>query len=87
MIVIGFMLAAGYLAWFYFCIGRGVEKEALFTPLFMRGMASVIVSIVCLTSIVQSGLPFMVFPQALVINGFGFDVHISAVLNANTKLR
>lgn len=71
MIVIGFMLAAGYLAWFYFCIGRGVEKEALFTPLFMRGMASVIVSIVCLTSIVQSGLPFMVFPQALVINGFG----------------
>lgn len=71
MTVVAFILAAGYLAWFYFCIGRGVEKEALFIPLFMRGMASVIISIVYLTSIVQSGLPFMVFPQALVINGFG----------------
>ena len=33
-------------------------------------MASVIISIVFLTSIVQSGLPFQVFPQALTINGF-----------------
>lgn len=29
-----------------------------------------IISIVFLTSIVQSGLPFQVFPQALTINGF-----------------
>lgn len=70
MTVIGFSLAAGYLAWFYFGIGFGIEKEALFVPLFLRGMASVIISIVFLTSIVQSGLPFMVFPQALAINGF-----------------
>lgn len=70
MTVIGFSLAAGYLAWFYFGIGFGIEKEALFVPLFLRGMASVIISIVFLTSIVQSGLPFMVFPQALTINGF-----------------
>lgn len=42
----------------------------LFVPLFCRGMASVIISIVYLTSIVQSGLPFQVFPQALTINGF-----------------
>ncbi len=70
MTLISFSLAAGYLAWFYFGMGFGVEKEALFIPLFLRGMASVIVSIVFLTSIVQSGLPFMVFPQALTINGF-----------------
>ena len=70
MTVIAFTLAAGYLAWFYFGIGFGVEKEALFVPLFLRGMASVIISIVFLTSIVQSGLHFLVFPQALVINGF-----------------
>lgn len=70
MTVIGFALAAGYLAWFYFGIDYGVEKQALFVPLFMRGMASVIISIVFLTSILQGGLPFMVFPQALTVNGF-----------------
>lgn len=47
-----------------------MEKESLFLPLFMRGAASVIVSIVLLTSIVQSGLPFETFPQALTLNGF-----------------
>lgn len=70
MTAIGFALAAIYLAWFYFGIGEGVEKTALFVPLFFRGAASVIISIVFLTSIVQSGLPFQVFPQALTINGF-----------------
>ncbi len=55
---------------FYFLIDYGVEKEMLFIPLFARGMASVIISIVFLTSIVQSGLPFTEFPQALTINGF-----------------
>lgn len=70
MTAIGFALAAVYLAWFYFNIDYGVEKEALVVPLFIRGAASVIISIVFLTSIVQSGLPFQVFPQALTINGF-----------------
>lgn len=70
MTAIGFALAAVYLAYFYFMIDYGVEKEALFIPLFARGVASVIISIVFLTSIVQSGLPFTVFPQALTINGF-----------------
>lgn len=70
MTLIGFSLAALYLAWFYFGIDYGVEKEALFVPLFVRGAASVIISIVFLTSIVQSGLPFQVFPQAVTINGF-----------------
>ncbi|MDE6811561.1 MAG: hypothetical protein K2J15_04345 [Muribaculaceae bacterium] len=65
-----FALATGYLAWFYFMIDYGVEKEMLFLPLFMRGAASVIISIVYLTSIVQSGLPFQIFPQALTVNGF-----------------
>lgn len=70
MTIIAFTLAACYLAWFYFFIDYGVEKEALFLPLFIRGMSSVIISIVFLTSIVQSGLHFFVFPQALTINGF-----------------
>ena len=70
MTAIGFALAIVYLAYFYFFIDYGVEKEMLFIPLFFRGGASVIISIVFLTSIVQSGLPFQVFPQALTINGF-----------------
>lgn len=70
MTAIGFALAVVYLAWFYFFIDYAVEKEMLFLPLFFRGAASVIISIVFLTSIVQSGLPFQVFPQALTINGF-----------------
>lgn len=70
MTAIGFALAAVYLAYFYFLIDYGVEKEMLFIPLFVRGMASVIISIVFLTSIVQSGLHFFVFPQELTINGF-----------------
>lgn len=70
MTAIGFTLAIVYLACFYFLIDYGVEKEMLFVPLFFRGAASVIISIVFLTSIVQSGLPFQVFPQALTINGF-----------------
>ncbi|MDE6715585.1 MAG: hypothetical protein K2J74_03790 [Muribaculaceae bacterium] len=70
MTLIGFALLAMYLAYFYFLIDYGVEKEMLFVPLFCRGAASVIISIVYLTSIVQSGLHFFVFPQALTINGF-----------------
>ena len=70
MTAIGFFLAALYLAYFYFMIDYGVEKEMLFIPLFCRGAAAVIISIVFLTSIVQSGLPFQVFPEALTINGF-----------------
>lgn len=70
MTAIAFALAIVYLAYFYFMIDYGVEKEMLFIPLFFRGAASVIISIVYLTSIVQSGLSFQVFPQALTINGF-----------------
>lgn len=70
MTATGFALAAAYLAYFYFFIDYGVEKEMLFLPLFLRGSAAVVISIVFLTSIVQSGLPFLVFPQALAINGF-----------------
>ncbi len=70
MTAIAFLLASVYLSYFYFFIDYGVEKEMLFIPLFFRGAAAVIISIVFLTSIVQSGLPFQVFPQALTINGF-----------------
>lgn len=74
MTIIGFSLAVAYLAWFYFGIDYGVEKQDLFIPLFTRGVATVVISIVFLTSIVQSGLPFMIFPQALAINGFSSAV-------------
>ena len=70
MTTIAFSLAAIYLAWFYFGIDYGVEKESLFVPLFFRGAASVIISIIYLTSVVQSGLSFQVFPEALTVNGF-----------------
>ncbi|MDE5877106.1 MAG: hypothetical protein K2H47_06390 [Muribaculaceae bacterium] len=70
MTAVAFALAIVYLAYFYFFIDYGVEKEMLFIPLFFRGAASVIISIVYLTSIVQGGLPFMQFPQALTVNGF-----------------
>lgn len=70
MTAISFVLAAVYLGYFYFFMDYGVEKEMLFIPLFFRGASTVIISIVFLTSIVQSGLPFQVFPQALTINGF-----------------
>lgn len=70
MTAIAFSLAIVYLSYFYFFIDYNVEKEMLFLPLFFRGAASVIISIVFLTSIVQSGLPFQVFPQALTLNGF-----------------
>lgn len=70
MTVIAFALAVVYLAYFYFLVDYGVEKEMLFIPLFARGAASVIISIIFLTSVVQSGLSFQVFPQALTINGF-----------------
>ncbi len=72
MTAIAFGLAALYLGWFYFWIDYGVEKEALFAPLFVRGFASVIISIVFLTSMTpgESKLHFFVFPQALTLNGF-----------------
>lgn len=72
MTAIAFALAAFYLAWFYFQIDYGVEKEMLFVPLFSRGFASVIISIVFLTSMTpgESKLHFFVFPQALTLNGF-----------------
>lgn len=70
MAIIAFSLAGVYLAWFYFFIDYGIEKEYLFFPLFIRGMASVIISIVFLTSVQGCGLPFQVFPQCLTINGF-----------------
>ncbi len=70
MTAIAFALAIVYLGYFYFLIDYGVEKEMLFVPLFFRGAASVIISIVFLTSIVQSGLSFQEFPKALTVNGF-----------------
>lgn len=77
MVAIAFAFAAMYLAWFYFMIDYNVEKEMLFLPLFLRGVGAVVISIVFLTSIVQSGLPFQIFPQALAINGF-----VSAVMSS-----
>ncbi|MBJ2182907.1 MAG: hypothetical protein JFR38_00130 [Muribaculaceae bacterium] len=70
MTAIGFLFATLYLAYFYFFMGREVEKEMLFIPLFCRGFGSVVISIIFLTSILQGGMHFFVFPQALTVNGF-----------------
>lgn len=72
MTAIAFLLACVYLGWFYFFIDYGIEKEMLFLPLFVRGFASVVISIVFLTSMTpgESKLDFFVFPQALTVNGF-----------------
>lgn len=72
MTAIAFAFATIYLAYFYFTIDYGVEKEMLFIPLFARGFASVIISIVFLTSMTpgESKLHFFIFPQALTVNGF-----------------
>lgn len=67
--IIAFLLATFYLGYFYFTLDYGVEKEMLALPLFIRGAAAVIISIIYLTS-VQGGLPFQIFPQALTVNGF-----------------
>ncbi len=69
MTAIGFAFAIIYLSCFYFLIDYGVEKEALFIPLFCRGFGSVIISIVMLT-LVQGGINFFLLPQALTLNGF-----------------
>lgn len=79
MTAIAFALGAAYLAYFYFTLDYNVDKELLFLPLFLRGTAVVILSIILLTSIMQSGLPFMVFPQALLLNGFGGAVMFSTL--------
>ncbi len=70
MAIFGFLMAALYLAWFYFSIDYGLEKESLFLPLFLRGFGGVIISIVFLTYVQQCGLSFREFPQCLTINGF-----------------
>lgn len=72
MTAIGFAMAGVYLAYFYFMIDYGVEKTMLFIPLFARGFASVVISIIFLTSMTpgESKLHFFVFPQALTLNGF-----------------
>lgn len=72
MTAIGFAMAVLYLTYFYFTIDYGVDKEAFFIPLFSRGFASVIISIIFLTSMTpgESRLHFFIFPQALTLNGF-----------------
>lgn len=70
LVAVAFALAIAYLGWFYFNIDYSIEKMSLALPLFCRGAGAVIISIVLLTAVVQSGMPFMDFPQGLVINGF-----------------
>ncbi len=81
MTAFAFALAAVYMAYFYFMIDYNLEKEMLFIPLVARGFASVIISIVFLTSMTpgESKLHFFIFPQALTLNGF-FGAVMSATL-------
>lgn len=81
MTAIAFFFAAIYMAYFYFMIDYNLEKEMLFIPLVARGFASVIISIVFLTSVTpgESRLHFFIFPQALTLNGF-YGAVMSATL-------
>lgn len=68
--VIAFSLACVCLAYDYFTIDYNIEKNTLGVHLAIQGAASVIISIIFLTSIVRAGLPFNIFPQALTVNSF-----------------
>lgn len=70
MITVAFALTAAYLAWSYFLLDYNAEKTSLALPLACASAATVILNAVLLTSIVQSGLPFNIFPQAVAVNSF-----------------
>lgn len=78
MLAIAFGLTGLYLAYFYFFIDTTLEKEMLFFPLFCRGIASVMISIIVLT-MVQGSIPFPDFTQGLTINGFTGAVAAAAL--------
>lgn len=69
MLALAFGFTAVYLGYFYFFIDTNFEKEMLFIPLYCRGIASVMISIIVLT-MVQGSIPFPDFTQGLTINGF-----------------
>lgn len=70
MVTISFGGATLYLMWFYFFIDYSLPSGYLWLPIIVRSFSSMLVSIVLLTSMVQSGLSFAQFPQALTLNGF-----------------
>ena len=59
MTVIAFSLIAAYLTIFYFTVDYNLPKSMLVLPLFLRGIASIIISIVFLTALTQ--VPFEYF--------------------------
>lgn len=58
MLVIGFLLLALHLAWFYVNIDYNIPKETIAIPIFIRSSAQVIISTVLLTSITRLPFPF-----------------------------
>lgn len=70
MTFIGFAMITMYLLTFYFVIDHDLPKGMLAFPLFCRGVATVVLSITFLTSLLQAGLPFPLYGQCISINGY-----------------
>lgn len=70
MTTIAFGLTIVYLSYFLIFLYSPMDKELLIIPLSARGAAAVIIAIIYITSIAQSGMSYYIFPQGLAINSF-----------------
>lgn len=77
MLVIGFLLLALYLGYFYFVTDYSLPKEALYFPVFTRSFAQIVISTTLLTSITRLPFPFH-FTQGVTLHNI-----FSSVLAAN----
>ncbi len=68
MTLIGFTLLVGYLMVMYFIIDYNLPKEMLIFPIFLRGMAYIIIAITFITALVN--VPFPNFWQSLSVQSF-----------------
>ena len=69
MLVFAMSCITVYLLIFYFHIDYNLPKEALFLPVFLRGMGYVVVAICFLTSI-SGSVPFRIFFHAVTMQTF-----------------
>jgi len=68
MTVIGFSLLVGYLLVMYFIIDYNLSKEMLIFPIFLRGLAYIIIAITFITALME--VPFPNFWQSLTVQSF-----------------
>ena len=70
MTITAFVLTIIYLGYFIVFLYSPMDQKMLFIPLSARGAAAVIIAIVYITTIAQSGMAYKIFPQGLAINSF-----------------